>query len=101
MLAALLEAESNLWLIDAFCENLDPITASLIAEKLSILARDRSVTVVITASDYTRFLEALQPDNILLLQGTTQHKIFTFAEFQVWIEKNKQCQNSVQRKVVE
>ena len=101
MLAALLEAESNLWLIDAFCENLDPITASLIAEKLSVLARGRSATVVITASDYTRFLEALQPDNILLLQGTTQYRIFTFAEFQTWIEKNKRCQNLVQRKVVE
>ena len=101
MLAALLESESNLWLIDAFCENLDPINANLIAEKLSVLARDRSATVVVTASDYTRFLEALQPDNILLLQGMTQHRIFTFVEFQTWLKKTKWSQNMVQGKVME
>ena len=99
MLAALLATESNLWLIDAFCENLDPIATNLIAKKLSILSRDQSATVIVTASDYTRFLEALQPDNILLFQGATQYRTFTFAEFQTWLEKTKQCQNTAQRKV--
>ena len=40
MLANLLSTESNIWLIDDFCDSLDLITTNLIAEKLSVLARN-------------------------------------------------------------
>lgn len=89
MLAALLAQNSNLWLIDEFCENLDAITASLISEKLLSLARKRQATVIVAAPNYERFLDTLQPDNILLLTGITKHKVFSLADLQTWIKQTK------------
>lgn len=85
MLAYLISKNSNLWLIDDFCENLDPITSNLIAKNLSKLANKCQITVILTAADYSRFLNALKPDKILLLTGDTEYKIFTFEQFQNWV----------------
>ena len=87
MLANLLSTESNIWLIDEFCESLDPITTNLIAGKLCALARKRHATVVVSATNIS-FLRALQPDNILLLHSEAQHNAFTFDEFQEFIERS-------------
>ena len=90
MLASLFSSESNIWLIDEFCENLDPITTHLIAKKLSTVARQRDMTVIVGAADYAPFLDTLHPDKILLLQGATRYKVFTFDEFQRLVEKVNQ-----------
>lgn len=90
MLAALIAQNSNLWLIDEFCENLDAITANLISEKLSSLARGCQATVIVAAPNYERLLGTLQPDNILLLTGMTQHRVFSLTDFQMWIKQTKQ-----------
>lgn len=82
MLASLFSTSNNLWLIDEFCESLDPITAKLVAKKLSTVARECKATVVICSADYEPFLETLCPDQVLLLQGATRYKVFTFDEFQ-------------------
>ena len=87
MLASLFSKASNVWLIDEFCENLDPINTHLIAKKLSVVARERKATVIVSAVDYAPFLETLCPDKILLLQGVTQYSVFTFDEFQAFIER--------------
>lgn len=81
MLASLFSTSNNLWLIDEFCESLDTITAKLVAKKLSTVARERKATVVICSADYEPFLETLCPDQVLLLQGATRYKVFTFDEF--------------------
>ena len=81
MLASLFSMSNNLWLIDEFCESLDPITAKLVAKKLSTVARECKATVVVCAADYEPFLETLCPDQVLLLQGATRYKDFTFDEF--------------------
>ena len=90
MLASLFSKASNIWLIDEFCENLDPITTHLIAKKLSTVARKRKATVIVSAADYAPFLETLRPDKILLLQGATRCSVFTFDEFQTFLEKANQ-----------
>lgn len=82
MLASLFSTSNNLWLIDEFCESLDPITAKLVAKKLSTVARECKATVVICSADYEPFLETLCPDQVLLLQGATRYKVLTFDEFQ-------------------
>ena len=61
MLASLFSKASNVWLIDEFCENLDPINTHLIAKKLSAVARERKATVIVSAVDYAPFLETLRP----------------------------------------
>ena len=90
MLASLFSKAKNLWLIDEFCESLDPITAKLVAKKLSTVAREHKATVIVCAADYESFLETLCPDQVLLLQGATRYKVFTFGEFQQFIEEVNQ-----------
>lgn len=90
MLASLFSKAKNLWLIDEFCESLDPITAKLVAKKLAVVAREYKATVVVCAADYEPFFKALCPDQVLLLQGATRYSVFTFSEFQNLIEKANQ-----------
>ena len=90
MLASLFSMHRNLWLIDEFCENLDPITTKLVAKKLSIVARKHKATVIVCAANYEPFLEILRPNQILLLQGAAQYKVFTFDEFQRYIKEINQ-----------
>ena len=90
MLASLFLTESNIWLIDEFCESLDPITTHLIAKKLSTVARERKITVILGATDYRPFFETLCPDRVLLLQGATTYRIFTFQEFRAYVKKADQ-----------
>lgn len=87
MLASLFSTSNNLWLIDEFCESLDPITSKLVAKKLSTVARECKATVVVCTADYEPFFETLCPDQILLLQGATRYKVCTFDEFQRLVEK--------------
>ena len=75
------QRQPNLWLIDEFCESLDPITTKLVAKKLSTIAREQKATVVVSTADCMSFLEILRPDQILLLQGATRYEILTYDEF--------------------
>ena len=90
MLASLFSKAKNLWLIDEFCESLDPITAKLVAKKLAAVARECKATVIVCTADYQSFFETLCPDQILLLQGATRYKVFTFDEFQKFIAETNQ-----------
>ena len=90
MLASLFSMNNNLWLIDEFCESLDPITAKLVAKKFSTVAREYKATVVVCSANYEPFLEILCPDQVLLLQGAKQYKTFTFDQFQRYIKEMNQ-----------
>ncbi len=82
MLAFLFSMNCNLWLIDEFCESLDPITTKLVAKKLRTVAEKYKATVVVCSADYEQFLDTLRPDHVLLLQGMTKYNAFSFEEFQ-------------------
>ena len=86
MLASLFSTSNNLWLIDEFCESLDPITTKLVAKKLKTVAAKHQATVIVCTADYETFLETLCPDQILLLQGATRYRVFTFEDFQQFIK---------------
>ena len=89
MLASLFSTSNNLWLIDEFCESLDPITTKLVAKKLKTVAEKHQATVIVCTADYETFLETLCPDQILLLQGATRYRVFTFEDFQQFIKNTK------------
>ncbi|RIK76512.1 hypothetical protein DCC62_11310 [candidate division KSB1 bacterium] len=71
MLAYMLVQGFNVWFIDEFCENLDIINTNLISKQVSRLARETGATVVIASSSAKRFVDALEPNKILLLKGVT------------------------------
>ncbi|MCG9128299.1 GNAT family N-acetyltransferase [Candidatus Poribacteria bacterium] len=82
MLAFLFSKDSNVWLLDEFCESLDPITSKLVSKKLWTTAKKHRSTVIVCSTDYQQFLDTLCPDQIILLQGMTSYRIFTLEEFQ-------------------
>jgi ABC-type transport system involved in cytochrome c biogenesis ATPase subunit/GNAT superfamily N-acetyltransferase len=68
MLADLLLSKADVWLIDEFCSNVDPITAAVIAGQIRRLARKLGVIVVAAAANVSHFVDALAPDTIFVVR---------------------------------
>ena len=54
MLALLMTTDHNVWLLDEFCSNLDPITSKSVSAKLRQIAKRKGVTVVVTVPNCNR-----------------------------------------------
>jgi len=81
MLAKLIAADFNAWLIDEFCANLDPVTANVVADKLQRTARKLGATLIASAPHCQNFLNALKPDLVIQLTTAWEHSIFSGEEF--------------------
>ncbi|MCD6506491.1 GNAT family N-acetyltransferase [Candidatus Poribacteria bacterium] len=81
MLAKLLSDRCNVWLIDEFCANLDPVTANVVAEKLQHTARQFGATLIVAAPHCEMFLTSLKPDLVLQLTSAWEHRIWDGQEF--------------------
>lgn len=68
MFADLILSDANLWLIDEFCSNLDPITSKILATRLRRLALRKGCFVVVAAANTTHFIDALAPDRIFVVR---------------------------------
>ena len=82
MIADLLLREEDVWLLDEFCSDLDPITAKIVAHNLrkQIIATGR--IAFIAAANHTHYLDALRPSRILLLRSGDQPAWLSFKEYQ-------------------
>ena len=81
MLARMIASGNNVWLIDEFCANLDPVTANVISDKLQSLARSLGATVVVAAPHCDAFLSTLRPDKVVQLTTAWEHKVLAGVEF--------------------
>ena len=81
MLAQLLSARCNVWLIDEFCANLDPITANVVTEKLQRTARQLGATLIVAAPHCETFLLSLKPDKVLQLTSAWEHRLLSGQQF--------------------
>jgi ABC-type transport system involved in cytochrome c biogenesis ATPase subunit/GNAT superfamily N-acetyltransferase len=76
MLADLLLKRADVWLIDEFCSNVDPITAAIIAAQIRRLARRLGVIVVVAAANTAHFIDSLAPDIIYVVRtGGDVHRV--------------------------
>lgn len=75
MLAMLIMSRKNVWLIDEFCANLDPVTANVVADKLQGTARDLGVTVIAAAPHCEAFAHSLAPDRVITLTSAWEHHV--------------------------
>ena len=75
MLARLIASRSNVWIADEFCANLDPATASIVADNVQRAARRFGVTVFAAAPHCDSFLHSLQPDLVVLLSSSIDHSV--------------------------
>ena len=81
MIADLLLREEDVWLLDEFCTDLDPITAKIVAHNLrkQIIATGR--IAFIAAANHTHYLDALRPSRILLLRSGDQPAWISYKEY--------------------
>lgn len=68
MFADLILSDADLWLIDEFCSNLDPITSKILATRLRRLALRKGCFVVVAAANTMHFIDALVPDRIFVVR---------------------------------
>ena len=82
MIAELLLRDEEVWLLDEFCSDLDPITAKIVAHNLrkQIIATGR--IAFIAAANHTHYLDALRPSQVLLLRTGDQPAWLTYKEYQ-------------------
>ena len=80
-LADLILKESPIWLLDEFCADLDPITASIISSKLCKIVKDLGVIAIVAAANNTHFYEVLKPTRVLLFDYGIEPKHLTIKEY--------------------
>lgn len=82
MMAELLLRNEEVWLLDEFCSDLDPITAKIVAHNLrkQIIASGR--IAFIAAANHTHYLDALRPTKVLMLRSGDQAAWMSFKEYQ-------------------
>ena len=73
MLSKLIASRCNVWIADEFCANLDPATASIVADNVQQIARRLGVTVLAAAPHCDTFLHSLRPDWVVLLGSSWDH----------------------------
>lgn len=82
MIADLLLRDEEVWLLDEFCSDLDPITAKIVAHNLrkQIIATGR--IAFIAAANHTHYLDALRPTKVLMLRSGDEPAWLSFKEYQ-------------------
>lgn len=65
MLADLTLRDDNVWLIDEFCSDLDPLAARLVAHRLRETVRKQKRIAFVAAANHQHFIKALKPAQIV------------------------------------
>ncbi|CAD5109933.1 ATP-binding cassette domain-containing protein [Zestomonas carbonaria] len=82
MIADLLLRDEEVWLLDEFCSDLDPITAKIVAHNLrkQVIATGR--IAFIAAANHIHYLDALRPTKVLMLRSGDEPAWLSFKEYQ-------------------
>lgn len=68
MFANLILGDADVWLIDEFCSNLDPITSKILSIRLKKLAQRMGRFVAVASANTSHFIDALNPDSIYVVR---------------------------------
>ena len=82
MIADLLLRDEEVWLLDEFCSDLDPMTAKIVAYNVrkQIIASGR--IAFIAAANHAHYLDALRPSRVLLLRPGDAAIWLSYKEYQ-------------------
>ncbi len=75
MLAKLIVSRANIWFVDEFCANLDSVTANIVADRLQRTGRKYGATIIAAAPNCETFLNAFNPDRVILLTSSWEHRM--------------------------
>jgi ABC-type transport system involved in cytochrome c biogenesis ATPase subunit/GNAT superfamily N-acetyltransferase len=67
MLADLMLGDEDVWLIDEFCSDLDPLAARILAHRLRQTVRREGRIAFVAAANHGHFISALRPARVLKL----------------------------------
>lgn len=81
MLARLIASDVNVWLVDEFCANLDPVTANVVADKLQRTARKLGATLIAATPNCEHFLASFKPDVVIQLTTAWEQSILEGDDF--------------------
>lgn len=82
MLANLLLSGADIWIVDEFCSNLDPVTASVISTQIRRLAKQHGIVLVAAAANVSHFVADLSPERILVVRTGGESLLMGMKEFQ-------------------
>lgn len=82
MIADLLLRDEEVWLLDEFCSDLDPLTARVVAHNLrrQVIASGR--IAFIAAANHTHYIDALRPSRVLMLRPGDTPTWLSFKDYQ-------------------
>lgn len=80
-LADLALREDQVWLIDEFCADLDPLTARIVARNLRRHVLKYRRIAFVAAANYSHFLDALAPTRVICLKHGGTVRTLTYREF--------------------
>ena len=82
MIAELLLRDEEVWLLDEFCTDLDPITAKTVAHNLrkQVIATGR--IAVVAGANHAHYVDALRPTKVLMLRSGDRAAWLSFKEYQ-------------------
>lgn len=82
MIADLLLREEEVWLLDEFCTDLDPVTARIVAHNLrkQVIATGR--VAFVAAANHGHYIDALRPTRVLVLRPGDQPAWLAYKEYE-------------------
>jgi len=87
MLASLMLQDSDVWLLDEFCSDLDPIAAALVAHKLNQIVADEKRIAFVAAANHRHFIKSLRPAKIIQLMLGNKSKIYNWKDYEHELSK--------------
>lgn len=78
MLADLLLRDEQVWLLDEFCADLDPLSARIVAHNFRKMVIASGRIAVVAAANHGHYLDALRPTQVIEMRvgGETRHTSF-------------------------
>jgi ABC-type transport system involved in cytochrome c biogenesis ATPase subunit/GNAT superfamily N-acetyltransferase len=80
-LADLALRPDQVWLIDEFCADLDPLTAKIVSRNLRRHVVKYRRVAFVAAANYRHFIDALAPTRVVILRFGGRSQTLTFKEF--------------------
>ena len=81
MLAKLILEGQDIWLIDEFCADLDPISARVVSKNFRKYIVKNGKMAIIAAANYEHYVHTLRPNKIFFLRHSGKYEIINYKDF--------------------
>ena len=81
LLADLILNDADIWLLDEYGADLDPVTAAILASKLRTLADRLGVIIFVAAANNGHFYRSLRPTRVIVFDLGMKPRVITMTEY--------------------